>query len=454
MRNKILFSIVLIGALAFGDSCKKLDTKATQSIDESAALNTSADVQVALVGSYSDLEDADLYGGTAFVSADLLADVNEISWSGTYQGLTQIHNKTIPVDNDFVRDTWLAGYRAINDVNNVLSALAVVEADQKDRIEGEASFIRGAVYFELVRLYAKSWNDGTPTTNPGVPIALTPTRGVTEADQRARNTVAEVYEQAMTDLTNAEAKLPEDNGFFADKGSAAAMLARIYLQKGDYPKAADAANRVISSGKYSLTKKYEDAFPFSPNGPTSLPNTTEDVFAMQVNATHGNNSFNTYYSSNGRGDISINKAHLDLYEAGDARRDLFYEDAGSVYTGKFENAYGNVRLIRLAEMYLIRAEANFRLLPAAPVGGVTPLADINRIRTRAGLTTPLTAVTLPIILKERKLELAFEGFSLHDIKRLQGSVGNNLPWNSNKLVYPIPDREIRVNNNLAQNPDY
>jgi hypothetical protein len=173
---------------------------------------------------------------------------------------------------------------------------------------------------------------------------------------------------------------------------------------------------------------------------------------MQVNATQGSNSFNTYFASNARGDININSSHLDLYETGDTRRDLFYNDGGSVYCGKFENTYGNVRLIRLAEMYLIRAEANFRLLPAAPVGGVTPLADINRIRNRAGLTG-LASVTLASILNERKLELAFEGFNLHDIKRLQGSVGS-LAWNSPKLIFPIPDREIRVNKNLVQNTGY
>jgi starch-binding outer membrane protein, SusD/RagB family len=451
MRSKI-FNIVLLSALALGNGCKKLDTKPTSSIDESAALNTSSDVQVALVGTYSDLGDADLYGGTAFVSAELLANSNEISWSGTYQGLTQINNKSIPVDNGFVRDTWLAGYRAINDANNVLSAIGVVKADQKNKVEGEASFIRGAVYFDLVRLYGKAWNDGTPSSNPGVPIVLTPTRGITDADQRARNSVAEVYAQAITDLTDAEAKLPASNTFFATKGAAAAMLARLYLQKGDYANAAQAANRVIESGNYSLKANYADAFPYSSNGPTQISNTSEDVFAMQVNATQGNNSFNTYFSSNGRGDININDSHLDLYQADDTRRDLFYNDGGSIYCGKFENTYGNVRLIRLAEMYLIRAEANFRLLPAAPVGGVTPVADINRIRNRAGLNN-LGAVTLADILAERKLELAFEGFALHDIKRLQGAVGS-LAWNSPKLVFPIPDREMRVNKSLVQNTGY
>jgi len=451
MQNKI-FSIIFLAILMLGNSCKKLETTPTQSIDESVALNTNADVQVALVGSYSDLGSADFYGGLPFVAAELLGDFNEISWSGTFQGLTQIKNKAIPIDNGFVTRTWLSGYRAINDVNNILGALAVVNANQKDRVEGEANFIRGAAYFDLVRLFGKAWNDGAPASNPGVPLILTPTRGITDADQKPRNTVAEVYAQVIQDLTNSEAKLPVSNGFFATKGSAAAMLARVYLQKGDYANAAAAANRVIASARYSLRTSYAEAFPVSPAGPAQISNTTEDVFAIQVNATQGVNSFNVHFSSNNRGDIDINDSHLNLYEAGDSRRDLFYLDGGSVYTGKFENAYGNVRLVRLAEMYLIRAESNFRLLPAAPVGAVTPLADINRIRNRAGLPS-LVTLSLAQILKERKLELAFEGFRLHDVKRLQQSVGV-LPWNAPSLVYPIPDRERRVNPNLTQNEGY
>lgn len=102
-------------------------------------------------------------------------------------------------------------------------------------------------------------------------------------------------------------------------------------------------------------------------------------------------------------------------------------------------------------MYLIRAECNVRLAPAAPIGGVTPLQDLATVRSRAGLTT-LTA-TLANILNERKLEFAFEGFALHDAKRTQTNIGS-LPWNSNKLVFPIPQREIDANTKLVQNPGY
>lgn len=114
-----------------------------------------------------------------------------------------------------------------------------------------------------------------------------------------------------------------------------------------------------------------------------------------------------------------------------------------------ENQYANIPIIRLAEIYLIRAECNQRLGTAT---GAAPLDDYNKVHTRAALPAA-TAVTLDDILMERRLELAHEGFKYHDVKRLKGIVGT-MPYNDNKLIYPIPQRELEVNKNLVQNPGY
>lgn len=445
MKNKLL--IILTFSIAFIACNKKLDITPTQSIDEANALNTSSGVLTALNGAYANLGNASFYGGDVFLYSDLLGDAGELKWSGTFQGLTQIYNKAIPKNNGFVTSTWLQGYRVVNDVNNVLGALSVVDASAKDRVEGEAKFIRGSVYFDLVRLFAKAYNDGAPASNPGVPLVLTPTRGITADNNVKRNTVEEVYKQIIQDLSDAEAKLPATNGVYATKYSAAAMLARVYLQKADYLSAEKEANRVIQSGLYKLASTFAGAFPASASA--QVPNTVEDIFDMQVNTTQGINDFYTFYSSSSRGDIDIKPAHLAMYETGDARRAFFYTSGGSVYTSKHNSRFANVRILRLAEMYLIRAESNFRL---GTVDGDTPLNDINRIRARATLP-PLAVITLDAILKERKLELAFEGQTLHDVKRLQGNV-SLLPWNSPKLIFPIPDREIIANPNLTQNEGY
>jgi starch-binding outer membrane protein, SusD/RagB family len=439
MKN-ILQKIFIYSIVLFVFGCnKKLDTTPTQSIDTGEALKTSDDVKVALVGSYKDFGDVSFFGGRVFLEGDLMAYGNEISWSGTYQQMTQINNISIPVDNSFISDIWLAGYKAINDVNNVLTALDVVAPAEKGRVEGESKFIRGASNFELVKKFGKAWNDGDPNANSGIPLILTPTVSITGDSKVKRNTVAEVYAQVIKDLQDAEAKLPASNGFFATQATASAMLARVYLQMGDFANAASEADKAITTTEAQLASTYAEAF-----GVTSA----EDIFAIQVTSSSGTQGFNEFYSESQRGDIQITDEHLGLYDPNDDRLNLFNSDD---YTLKFEELYGNVHTIRLAEMYLIRAEANFRKGTAV---GDAPVNDINIIRNRVNLPPYTPAeLTLDKILLERRLELAFEGFALDDLKRLEGSVGN-IPWNSPKLVFPMPKREIVVNPNLTQNEGY
>ncbi|WP_254244847.1 RagB/SusD family nutrient uptake outer membrane protein [Hymenobacter sp. BRD67] len=303
-----------------------------------------------------------------------------------------------------------------------------------------------------MRTYGRAWNDGNPATNPGVPLVLTPTTTISDANNVSRNTVAEVYTQVITDLTTAEAKLPASNGIFANKYAAAALLARVYLQQGNYPAAAAAASRVISSNRFSLNPNYGDNFLSSTS---LLANTQEDIFALQFSAQSGTNDLNTFYSQNRRADVEIQQQFISLFEPGDDRSTLYQKVNGVYYTNKYDVLYGNIKLIRLDEMYLIRAEANFR---AGTQVGAAPLGDINTIRQRAHLPA-LAAVTLPAILKERRLELAFEGFRLGDVKRNMESAfdpltNTTLPWNSPKLVFPIPLPQINANPNLVQNAGY
>jgi hypothetical protein len=151
------------------------------------------------------------------------------------------------------------------------------------------------------------------------------------------------------------------------------------------------------------------------------------------------------------GDIEILEDHLNLYDENDSRLDLFWEGNDAMRSGKWNEQYGLVNLFRLAEMYLIRAECNQRLGTSV---GDTPLKDYNKIRVRAGLDAALS-VTLDNILYERRLELAHEGFAIHDIKRLKVKTGG-LNYNDPKLIFPIPEREMLANPGLKgqQNDGY
>lgn len=442
---------------------KQLDLKPHQSIEQSQAIVTAQDVQSTLVGAYNRMGLSDLYGGGAFLYPDMMATQTYVDWHGTYQQITDMTNQAILVDNSFVQGSWLDGYQVINQANNVLANLSKVADGNKDRTEGEAKFLRGLVYFDLVRLFGKDWNDGDASSNLGVPIVLTPTLDLTQSAFVARETVAKVYAQAITDLTDAEAKLPETNSFYANKYSAAAILARLYLQQGNYAKAASEANTVIESGQFQLNASYAAEFP-NPGGrnPVHIDNTPEDIFALQVTDQQGTNSLNLYYASKtygGRGDVHLNDNVLGLFEDGDARLSLFqYDDPTDNTTTlrcrKFDNLDGNVHVIRLAELYLIRAEANFRLNAVAP-NGEKPIDDVNIIRERAKLDDlAAEGFSLDNILNERITELTFEGgFFMYDAKRLQQQIGA-LPYNSNKLVFPIPKQDINANPKLVQNPGY
>ncbi|MBK6932071.1 MAG: RagB/SusD family nutrient uptake outer membrane protein [Saprospirales bacterium] len=426
---------------------KKLDLQPAQSISEDLALSTDANVKSVLLGAYDALALDGLFGGNTLRDAELLGADGEIRWVGTFNGPREVFNKAMIAGNGEAENMWLDAYKTINLCNNVLSALDVVNADDRAQVEGEARFIRAMAYFQLLRFYGKPYEAGASNTQDGVPVVLRPTRGIDESSQEPRGPVEAGYAQVVDDLTQAKGLLPEENDFRANKYAAAALLARVYLQMGNYAEARDNANDVISSDAYSLVTDYASLW-------NNDDNTSEDIFAIQISPQDFLEStlvvFYSIPANGGRdGDIEIEAKHLALYEAGDARLDLHYSGNGAMRTGKWRDQYKNQPIIRLAEMHLIRAECNARLGTAtgAPVDD-----DYNATHTRAGLTAK-TGVTLADILLERRVELAHEGHKIHDIKRLKGSA-DGFNYDANELVYPIPAREREANKNLTQNPGY
>lgn len=450
---KIRKYTLLLVVVVLGSCADQLDIKPLNTVLSNQALNTSADIESLLVGAYTALGDTDVYGGNILRDADLLADDGEIGWDGTFVAPGEVWDKNMLTNNLQAQDTWIDAYVTINIANTVLTNLGKVTTDRKGRVEGEARFLRACMYFELARIYGKTWPDGDPTQNLAVPLLLVPSDLSNISVKVKRNTVSEVYAQVISDLQAAETLLPIRNGIFATSYSASAILSRVYLMQNRYPEAVAASTKVIASGLFSLTPIFGDAF-----GRTSTASavrtsngfaTTEDVFAVQVTSQAGVNTLNTFYDPSGRGDIPVEDFHLTLYEVGDARRAFFQTSGGVRYTRKYTNRFGNVSIVRLAELYLTRAEGNLR---GGTSIGATPLSDVNRVRSRVGLAN-LSVVTIAEVLKERKLELAFEGHLIHDIKRTQGSVGS-LSFTSPKLVFPIPLRETILNSELVQNEGY
>ena len=448
MKRLIIILPAVLILFLFQGCDSLLNLEPYQEISESIALDSDVNVKSVLQGAYSQFDDPAIYGGNVLRNSELLAAGNECFWAGTYPGPRQIFNHEMNSANGDAEAQWTDSYEVINICNNVLSALDVVVEEDRDMVEGEALFLRSLMFFDLVRYYSLQYDAATAATAYGIPIVLTPTREINSDSYVGRNTVQEVYTRIITDLTSAASKLPDENDAYATSGAANALLARVYLQMGDYAKARDAANTVIGSDMYELQASYSQVF-------NNDVNTSEDIFATQITPQDLGSSMTEFFSTpefGGRGgDIEILDGHLNLYTAGDERKDLFYFSQDGWRSGKWNNIYGIVNLIRLSEMYLIRAECNIRLGTSI---GATPLADYNMVHERAGLTAAV-AVTLDDILFERRLELSFEGFMVHDKRRLKLNVGS-LPYNDPKLVFPIPLRETEANPTLKgqQNPGY
>lgn len=435
------------GALFIGvTSCESiLDLEPAQSLSNEVALADDTGVKQTLIGAYDRMAQSGILGGDIYMNADLYAGVDDLEWVGTYESYKEIYNRDILVNNAAVQDLWETAYEVTNTCNNILNALDVVDAADRDRVEGEALALRAWCLFELTRMFGHQYEAASASTDLAVPIVLEPTLAIGENSEMVRNTVEECYNQVIADLEAAQEKLPEKNDEFINTYVASALLARVYLQKEDYENARDAADRVIGSNDFELLADVAEAY-----GQDEA--TDEDVFSVEISTLDGTNDLNEYYALNdfgGRSDVEILDAFFALYDPADARSLLFVVDGDVRYTSKFNNEFGNISAIRIAEMYLIRAECNQRLGTAV---GADPVDDYNMVHTRAGLPEAVS-VTLDDILFERRLELAFEGFRVHDIKRTKGMIGT-MNYDDPKMIYPIPQIEIEKNPLLVQNEGY
>jgi len=310
--------------------------------------------------------------------------------------------------------------------------------------------------------------------SPGIPLLLKSFTGEIEYPSRA--TVAACYDQMIKDMNEALIDLPAvstpASRGRATKGAAAGYLSRLHLYKGEFQKAADFANQVISATTaYSLATNYS----FYGAAPTA-----EHVFVIINSATDngrtGSGGWASYHrpaSNGGRGDCAMAPSLETSFgrEATDKR----FVDLSTFVTAadgqrkrmtlKFPDAANNTDLaplMRTSEMYLTRAEA------LAELNGINDesLTLVNGIRVRAGLPiwTSTTFATktafISAILEERRKELCFEGHRRMDLLRkglplrTSGPTAALAAYGSPKTVLPLPQREIDLNKNLVQNQSY
>jgi hypothetical protein len=448
MKTLKLFTITIASFIMMTACEKYLDIEPKQEVSEDLSFENEANVKTVLIGAYALMHNANLFGGLTMTSAELLGGDGDIFFWGTYGGMSDIMRKQMISSNENARATWIAAYRTIYTANKILNSLDVVNSG-KEQVEGEAKFLRALIYFELVRFYSYSpYIPGQANSQLSVPLMLDP-----EDDMRTpRATVDAVYGQIVEDLIRAANILPAISGenYYATAGAANALLAKVYLQMGNFPEALTRAHNVINSGDYSLTSSFPAAF-------NNTVLSSEDIFVAKLTGQSPvASSMNEFWSSNSRRDIAVLDDFYNLFDDSDIRKTMYTTMAGRRLSTKWDEKYGVINIIRLAEMHLIRAECNQRL---GSVLGDTPLNDINRLCARSGLGTVdnpyYSTVTLSDILLQRRLELAHEGHKIHDHRRLQLPVGTFV-WNAPELCFPIPEREVQayLPSILEQNQGY
>lgn len=444
--NKI--SLILLGSIVlFGTfSCEVLDVEPQNSIPADQAFNDKSGIEKGIFGAYSSFQSLSYYGRTYGIFADLSADNLGHPTDATATEYAEVDNNHILPENGSVANIWAACYDGINVANNVIEKVPGMDdmSDaEKNQALGELYFIRALNHFNLLVYFG------------GVPIKTTPTIGLSDLNI-PRSSADQVYAQIINDLNFAAENLQASTSLKirATKYAAVALLARVYLYKGDYPMASQMASKVIDEGGYTLLDNYADIF---------TDGSAESIFEIDFNALDRNRiaEYNFPKSLNGRREVEPTQNLLDAYEVGDERYNasIAFDGSGLAYPIKYDDlntGAENVIILRLAEMYLIRAEAEAR-----NNGDITAIQDdIAKIRERAGL--PNTSASsyadlLVTIEKEQRIEFAFEGHRWFDLVRNDRAVAV-LPNVSsvNQTLFPIPSEELQTNNNpgMYQNPGY
>ena len=458
-----------------------------------------------VTGVYNSLMQGDSWGngdvhGFAFISVtSIISDDADKGSTPSDQAVPvgDIDNFTLTPTNKFAETLWSGHYNGIGAANQALASLqtASIDGTLKERLQGEVRFLRGYLYFNLVRMFG------------GVPLVLRVPADADDANSdpafQTRATIPAVYESIVQDLQYAADHLPLKSLSLighATKGSAQALLAKVYMYQKQWDKVFALTNEVIQSGQYSLLNDYSVIWRQAGD------NSNESIFEIQTgefnNANFKIDNYTTCqgprvggkggWDDLGWGFNDPTPSLINAYEPGDLRKNatiIFIDNSGThkgtvlwdgfrvpssdsvqnlyynykAYTSRTKEQYANVadkdrpkniKILRYAEVLLMYAEA------AVQTGLGDAAAKLNLVRARAGLS-PKSSVTVGDVWQERHVELAMEHDRFWDLVRqgraaqiLQASGKTNFVAGKHELL-PIPNSQILLSGNkLEQNPNY
>jgi starch-binding outer membrane protein, SusD/RagB family len=513
--------IIVILVLFFTTSCEKqLEVDPRQSIEASTALTSREAVEATITGVYAQLKNARQYGRDLITHPEALSDNGfATNKSGRLLGEAQ-NNTPTQAANHFTTTIWINSYAAINRINVTLEAIPglkltpAVSQIERNRWEGELYFLRALYYFDLVRVFGYIPGAVVTAQDKGGVVITTggfSTAAAALAYKPSRAPIADVYKLINDDLVLANAKLlnPGLGSSRANKAAAQGLLARVNLYSRNYTDAKRWSDSCIglTASRLTTTSNYVAQW----RADTHTESLFQVRFGTSAENIGVNESLQTSFSTlvtvgntavtGGFGDLvptlslmsdlgislggSPTGANFLGYSAvisgrSTDVRNLVYEvgTAGrgpakvecTKYLGKsgFINL-DNVPVIRVSEIYLIRAEAQ-ATTGSSVFNMANALTDLKTIKSRrytdytgSAQETADNAATQAVlfeeILRQRRIELAFEGHRFFDLKRLGRDLVkaphyNNVAFTDTRILPPILQADVDGNPNLKQNTGY
>ena len=484
---KRLYTILLIaGGLVA--SCNKLDESPSSLITASQFYKTQADAVAAVSAVYSALNtdaagDFPMYGRNLNLLTGNGSDDQVFSPSNTNTDVRALGTATYVAANDRIKKNWQQHYFGISRANIAIDNIPSIDFDStlRARLVREARFLRGLLYFNIVRF----WGDA--------PLILhDPTSIDVNAVKVKRTSKDSIYAQIIADLTEATG-LPKSytgaNIGRATSGAAHALLAKVYVTRREWSKAQTEINEVINGGYgYALFEKYQDAFQ------QATKNGKEHIFSVQFGTNLGaknstqslsSGNFSSFNTAVYPGDLPADSL-FQLFAETDIRREVtfltrIYNAATGNYVtfspvrfGKFidysispltnqAQSGINFPVIRYADILLLKAEV-LNEINGGPTADA--YAAINEVRSRAnvgGLPTGLNQTDFrDSVFLERRKEFIQEGMRWFDLSRRGGSylydALKKIPAKTGAALkdtlFPIPQSEIDINGALTNNPGW
>lgn len=478
MKSTVKYISALFVAGAMLASCSKtIDKDPTHTIDGDDFFNNVDEYDYALTGAYQRLKANSLYGGvnggSIFLAAPDVAADNFYNGPDNLGNLNSVNRWNYTADNGSVAGAWNAAYGVIQQAN--LSVRGIDRFTDSDplkvnRIEGQARALRAFMHFELLRWWAREYDRNSTE------------RGIAYVDKYdieqmpARLTVKASYDRIEADLKTARVMLSNTdraiqsptstagtNRAYIDRLVVDAMLARMYLYANELDSAIKYSTIVINARPLASQAEFpliwEDA------------STAEVIWSIKYQTGEPALGREIYQVSGDKLSWAPVNDLLGLYSINDIRTFVYWADLGSgrIVLNKYSaktTAAGNpdgvvdFKILRTAEMYLIRAEAYARKVGM----GVQALADLNTLRAARDAATGAETgnALLTAIQVERRRELVAEGHRFFDIKRTTRSISRTqncssfctLAPTNRAWAFPVPQGEILANPNMEQNTGY